>query len=66
MGQVGINGFGRIGRLTLRAAAKNPLFQVVAINDPGITGEYMSYVAWRKKSNQTKETRKRGGTGHSV
>jgi hypothetical protein len=32
--KVGINGFGRIGRLVLRAAAHNPLINVVAVNDP--------------------------------
>jgi glyceraldehyde 3-phosphate dehydrogenase len=42
--RVGINGFGRIGRLTMRAAASNPMFQVVAINDPGIPGDYMECV----------------------
>ena len=31
--KVGINGFGRIGRLLFRAATKNPKIQVVAIND---------------------------------
>ena len=31
--RVGINGFGRIGRLTLRASLKHGKFQVVAIND---------------------------------
>ena len=31
--KVGINGFGRIGRLVLRASMKNPAIQVVAIND---------------------------------
>lgn len=31
--RVGINGFGRIGRLTLRASLKDGKFQVVAIND---------------------------------
>ena len=31
--KVGINGFGRIGRLVLRASLKNPAVQVVAIND---------------------------------
>ena len=30
---IGINGFGRIGRLMFRAAAKNPKVKVVAIND---------------------------------
>ena len=31
--KVGINGFGRIGRLVMRAALKNPDIQIVAIND---------------------------------
>jgi len=31
--KVGINGFGRIGRLVFRAAMKNPEVEVVAIND---------------------------------
>jgi glyceraldehyde 3-phosphate dehydrogenase len=31
--KVGINGFGRIGRLVMRASMKNPDIQVVAIND---------------------------------
>ncbi len=31
--KVGINGFGRIGRLVLRQAMNNPKFEVVAIND---------------------------------
>ena len=41
---IGINGFGRIGRLVLRAAAKNPAINVVAINDPFITADYMEYM----------------------
>ncbi len=32
--RIGINGFGRMGRLTLRAAWDNPDFQFVQINDP--------------------------------
>ncbi|TXH77358.1 MAG: ArsJ-associated glyceraldehyde-3-phosphate dehydrogenase [Lysobacteraceae bacterium] len=32
--RVGINGFGRMGRLTLRAAWGNPMLQFVQINDP--------------------------------
>jgi glyceraldehyde 3-phosphate dehydrogenase len=31
--KVGINGFGRIGRLVLRQAMNNPNFEIVAIND---------------------------------
>ncbi|QRN84931.1 type I glyceraldehyde-3-phosphate dehydrogenase [Clostridia bacterium] len=33
MVKIGINGFGRIGRLVMRAALKNPEVEVVAIND---------------------------------
>lgn len=42
--KIGINGFGRIGRLALRAAAANPNVQVVAINDPMLDLEYMCYL----------------------
>jgi len=42
--KVGINGFGRIGRLAFRAACNNPNVQVVGINDPFIDLEYMKYM----------------------
>jgi len=41
---VGINGFGRIGRLVMRAAAKNPAINIVAVNDPFISVDYMEYM----------------------
>ncbi|GLD96177.1 hypothetical protein PINS_up004855 [Pythium insidiosum] len=41
---VAINGFGRIGRLVLRAAQNNPMINVVAINDPFIPTKYMEYM----------------------
>lgn len=41
---IGINGFGRIGRLVMRAAAKNPKINIVAVNDPFIPVEYMEYM----------------------
>jgi glyceraldehyde 3-phosphate dehydrogenase len=41
--KVGINGFGRIGRLVFRAAVNNPNIQVVGINDL-IDVEYMAYM----------------------
>jgi glyceraldehyde 3-phosphate dehydrogenase len=44
MVRVGINGFGRIGRLVMRAALLNPEVKVVAINDPFINLEYMVYM----------------------
>jgi len=42
--KVGINGFGRIGRLVCRAAFDHPDIEVVAINDPFIDLEYMVYM----------------------
>ncbi|KAH6562032.1 hypothetical protein BASA50_009819 [Batrachochytrium salamandrivorans] len=43
--QVGINGFGRIGRLVFRASLeKSSLIQVTHINDPFIDLEYMVYL----------------------
>ncbi|XP_065343040.1 glyceraldehyde-3-phosphate dehydrogenase 2-like [Cloeon dipterum] len=43
MSKIGINGFGRIGRLVLRAAL-NAGAQVVAVNDPFIPLDYMVYM----------------------
>ncbi|KAJ2582047.1 hypothetical protein GGH95_001750 [Coemansia sp. RSA 1836] len=42
--QIGINGFGRIGRLVLRASLLNSKVRVVAINDPFMEVDYMSYL----------------------
>jgi len=42
--KVGINGFGRIGRLVLRASVDDPAVQVVAVNDPFIDLDYMVYM----------------------
>jgi glyceraldehyde 3-phosphate dehydrogenase len=44
MVKVGINGFGRIGRLVFRAALSRKDVQVVAINDPFIDLDYMVYM----------------------
>lgn len=44
MVKIGINGFGRIGRLVFRAACTNPNVQVVGINDPFIDLDYMKYM----------------------
>ncbi len=41
MVKIGINGFGRIGRLVARAAMKHPEVQIVAINDPFLDVDYM-------------------------
>uniref|UniRef100_A0AC34QQ43 Glyceraldehyde-3-phosphate dehydrogenase n=1 Tax=Panagrolaimus sp. JU765 TaxID=591449 RepID=A0AC34QQ43_9BILA len=42
--KVGINGFGRIGRLVLRAAVEKGTVDVVAVNDPFIDLSYMVYM----------------------
>ena len=41
---IGINGFGRIGRLVMRAAANKPNINIVAVNDPFISVDYMEYM----------------------
>lgn len=38
---VGINGFGRIGRLVMRAAQNDPMVNIVAVNDPFVPTDYM-------------------------
>jgi glyceraldehyde 3-phosphate dehydrogenase len=40
---IGINGFGRIGRLVFRAAAANGEVQISAVNDPFMPLDYMLY-----------------------
>ncbi|MCL2611034.1 MAG: type I glyceraldehyde-3-phosphate dehydrogenase, partial [Defluviitaleaceae bacterium] len=42
--KIGINGFGRIGRLVLRIAVTRNDVEVVAINDPFIDLDYMAYM----------------------
>lgn len=42
--KVGINGFGRIGRLVLRVSLERDNVDVVAVNDPFIDLEYMRYM----------------------
>ncbi|MCI9178017.1 MAG: type I glyceraldehyde-3-phosphate dehydrogenase [Clostridia bacterium] len=42
--KIGINGFGRIGNLTFQAALNKKEVEVVAINDPFITADYMAYM----------------------
>ena len=43
--KIGINGFGRIGRLVFRAAIAQPeAFEVVGVNDPFVDADYMVYM----------------------
>ncbi len=42
--KIGINGFGRIGNLSFQAALNKKEVEVVAINDPFITADYMAYM----------------------
>jgi glyceraldehyde 3-phosphate dehydrogenase len=42
--KIGINGFGRIGRLVLRAAIEKGTVDVVAVNDPFLDLKYMAYL----------------------
>ena len=42
--KLGINGFGRIGRLVLRASLERDNVEVLAVNDPFIELDYMKYM----------------------
>ncbi|KAG7978948.1 hypothetical protein I3843_05G105800 [Carya illinoinensis] len=42
--KIGINGFGRIGRLVARVVLQRNDVELVAVNDPFITTDYMTYM----------------------
>ncbi|KAF3014441.1 hypothetical protein G7054_g1489 [Neopestalotiopsis clavispora] len=44
MVKVGINGFGRIGRIVFRNAVEHPEIEIVAVNDPFIEPKYAEYM----------------------
>lgn len=46
--KIGINGFGRIGRMVLRASLNEPSIEVTGINDPFVSAD-----TWRICSNTT-------------
>src|SRR3984957_11578769 len=61
--KVGINGFGRIGRLVFRAAAKNPNIQFVGINDlvpPDNLAYLLKYDSTHGRYDGTVEAREDG------
>ncbi|MDR1691776.1 MAG: glyceraldehyde-3-phosphate dehydrogenase, partial [Oscillospiraceae bacterium] len=42
--KIGINGFGRIGRLVFRAGLANPNLEFVGVNDPFMSPDYVAYM----------------------
>jgi len=44
LARLGINGFGRIGRLVTRAAIESNKAEIMGINDPFMTPDYMAYL----------------------
>jgi glyceraldehyde 3-phosphate dehydrogenase len=42
--KVGINGFGRIGRIVFRTSVDHPEVEVVAVNDPFLSADYAAYM----------------------
>jgi glyceraldehyde 3-phosphate dehydrogenase len=42
--KVGINGFGRIGRIVFRTSVEHPEVEIVAINDPFLSADYAAYM----------------------
>jgi len=67
---MGINGFGRIGRLVFRAAHEKEGIEVVAVNDPFMDLEYMvyqlKYDSTHKAFSGTVESKKDGEKEHLV
>ncbi len=60
--KVGINGFGRIGRIVFRVAVAHPeLYEVVGINDPFVTPDYAEYMV----KYDTIHGRFKGELGHT-
>jgi glyceraldehyde 3-phosphate dehydrogenase len=67
---MGINGFGRIGRLVFRSACANPEVQIVGINEPFMDLDYMVYQlkfdSVHKRFNGTIAIKKDGGNDFLV
>nr|GLL16472.1 glyceraldehyde-3-phosphate dehydrogenase, cytosolic [Ipomoea trifida]GMC48640.1 glyceraldehyde-3-phosphate dehydrogenase, cytosolic [Ipomoea batatas] len=63
--KIGINGFGRIGRLVARVALLSDDVELVAVNDPFITTDYMTYMfkydtvhgQWKKNELKVKDSK---------
>nr|AAB59010.1 glyceraldehyde-3-phosphate-dehydrogenase [Selaginella lepidophylla] len=61
--KIGINGFGRIGRLVARVVLERDDVELVAVNDPFISTEYMAYMfkydsvhgKWKKADVEVKD-----------
>jgi len=61
--KIGINGFGRIGRLVARVALQRDDIELVAVNDPFISTDYMTYMfkydsvhgQWKKHDVKVKD-----------
>ncbi|CAE8645317.1 unnamed protein product [Polarella glacialis] len=68
--KMGVNGFGRIGRLVLRASVENQSVSMVAINDPFMDLEYMKYLlkydSVHKRFNGTITTKVENGQEYLV
>ena len=70
--KIGINGFGRIGRLVFRAALDDPHVKILGLNDPFIDAEYMAYmlkydsVHGRFKGTVTARGNKLVVNGHAI
>ena len=62
--KIGINGFGRIGRLVARVALLRDDIELVAVNDPFISTDYMTYMfkydsvhgQWKKHEVKVKDS----------
>ena len=62
--KIGINGFGRIGRLVFRAAIENPKVEVVGINDL-FDAKQLAYMLKYDTHPRAVQGHRRGGRGRA-
>ena len=61
---IGINGFGRIGRMVLSVALNNPdKFNIAGINDPFISSDYIAYMLKYDTTHGSIKNKVRGENG---
>ena len=64
--KIGINGFGRMGRLALRAAWQRPEFEFIRINDPGGNAETLAHLLNFDSVHGTWQHRAEGTDGQII
>ena len=64
--KIGINGFGRIGRLVFRAGLDRDNIEFTAINDPYLDSDYMVYLLKHDSAHGTLQRRVESKAGYLI